>query len=364
MIAILLPEDKRELMKWSMAAIAAVTLALSIYVFVAYDNDVGGYQFMTEKYHWLPGLGVTFHLAVDGIATPMVLLTGIVMVTAVFMAWNMAPRAKDFFALLMVLVCGVYGVFLSLDLFFLFFFYELAVVPMYLLIGVWGSTRKEYGALKLVLYLVASSVLVWVGLIAIYVEAGIGTFNLLELEQAGFDSTFQRVVFPLLMFGFGVLAGLWPFHTWSPDGHAAAPTSVSMLHAGVLMKLGRVRNNTCRAGPAAPGSRGLAAGIGRAGDGERGVWSDVGAGAEGHEVHHRLFQREPHGLRADGHRHPGPEGLDRRGLPDVLPRDNDGPLLRPGRCDLRPGPHPGHLGTPGTLQAYGGDCSVLCSGRD
>ena len=108
MLAVLLPENKRELMKWSMAAIAAVTLALSIYVFVAYDNDVGGYQFMTEKYHWLPGLGVTFHLAVDGIATPMVLLTGIVMVTAVFMAWNTAPRAKDFFALFMVL--GLRGV--------------------------------------------------------------------------------------------------------------------------------------------------------------------------------------------------------------------------------------------------------------
>ena len=245
-LAVLLPENKRELMKWSMAAIAALTLALSIYVFVAYDNDVGGYQFMTEKYHWLPGLGVTFHLAVDGIATPMVLLTGIVMVTAVFMAWNTAPRAKDFFALLMVLVCGVYGVFLSLDLFFLFFFYELAVVPMYLLIGVWGSTRKEYGALKLVLYLVASSVLVWVGLIAIYVWADIDSFNLRDLERAadtgmvlGIGSkTFQKVVFALLMFGFGVLAGLWPFHTWSPDGHAAAPTSVSMLHAGVLMKLG------------------------------------------------------------------------------------------------------------------------------
>ena len=225
-------------MKYSMAAVAAVTLALSIYLFVAYDNDLGGYQFETEKYNWLPGLGVTFHLAMDGIAAPMVLLTGIVMVTGVFMAWNTTPRAKDFFALFMALVCGVYGVFLSLDLFFLFFFYELAVVPMYLLIGVWGSTRKEYGALKLVLYLVASSVLVWVGLIAIYVHAGMGTFNLLELEQAGFDSTFQKIVFPLLMFGFGVLAGLWPFHTWSPDGHVAAPTSVSMLHAGVLMKLG------------------------------------------------------------------------------------------------------------------------------
>ncbi|MEE9199478.1 MAG: NADH-quinone oxidoreductase subunit M [Dehalococcoidia bacterium] len=237
-LAVLLPDSRRADMKLIMAVISFATLGFSIYVFVALDNGAEGFQFQTDRYEWLPGLGATFQLGIDGISAPMVLLTGIVMTTGVFMAWNIEPRTKDFFALLMTLVTGVYGVFLSLDLFFLFFFYELAVVPMYLLIGVWGSTRKEYGALKLVLYLVASSVLVWIGLIAIYVESGLGSFNLLDLEEAGFDSGFQRAVFPILMFGFGVLAGPWPFHTWSPDGHVAAPTSVSMLHAGVLMKLG------------------------------------------------------------------------------------------------------------------------------
>lgn len=237
-IAILLPESQRELIRLASAAIAAITLGFSIYVFAAYEVGTEGFQFQTDRYEWLSDLGITFQLGVDGISAPMVLLTGIVMVTAVFMAWNTEPRSKDFFVLLMTLVTGVYGVFLSLDLFFLFFFYELAVVPMYLLIGVWGSTRKEYGALKLVLYLVASSVLVWISLIAIYVESGLNTFNLLDLEEAGFDTGFQQALFPILTIGFGVLAGLWPFHTWSPDGHVAAPTSVSMLHAGVLMKLG------------------------------------------------------------------------------------------------------------------------------
>ena len=238
MLAVLLPHSQRAAMMLVEAVISFVTLGISIYVFVAFENGLEGFQFQTYRYEWLPDLGVTFQLGIDGISAPMVLLTGIVMVTGFFMAWNIEPRSKDFFALFMILVTGVYGVFMSLDLFFLFFFYELAVVPMYLLIGVWGSTRKEYGALKLVLYLVASSVLVWVALIAIYVESGIGSFNLLDLEEVGFDAGFQRAVFPLAMFGFGVLAGMWPFHTWSPDGHVAAPTSVSMLHAGVLMKLG------------------------------------------------------------------------------------------------------------------------------
>ncbi len=237
-VAVLLPDSQREIMKLFCAAVSAVTLGLSIYIFVAYDNDIREFQFLTERYEWLDAIGISFHLGVDGVATPMVLLTGIVMLTGMFMAWNIGPRSKDFFALFMTLVTGVYGVFLSLDMFFLFFFYELAVVPMYLLIGVWGSTRKEYGALKLVLYLVASSILVWVGIIAIYVEGGINSFHILDLQEVGFDSGFQRALYPLMMVGFGVLAGLWPFHTWSPDGHVAAPTSVSMLHAGVLMKLG------------------------------------------------------------------------------------------------------------------------------
>jgi NADH-quinone oxidoreductase subunit M len=140
----------------------------------------------------------------------------------------------------------VFGVFVSLDLFFFFFFYELAVLPMYLLIGVWGSSSefptfsraKEYGAMKLMIFLVAGSVLIWIAVMAIFVESGIGSFNLLELQNVTFSDNFQRVFFPFLMVGFGVLAGLWPFHTWSPDGHVAAPTAVSMVHAGVLMKLG------------------------------------------------------------------------------------------------------------------------------
>ena len=145
-----------------------------------------------------------------------------------------------------MLIAGVFGVFVSMDMFFFFFFYELAVLPMYLLIGVWGSSSsfksfnrtKEYSAMKLVLYLVAASILIWVSILAIFVESGLGTFNIVELSKISLSEDFQKIFFPLLMIGFGVLAGLWPFHTWSPDGHVAAPTAVSMVHAGVLMKLG------------------------------------------------------------------------------------------------------------------------------
>ncbi len=182
----------------------------------------------------------------DGIAAPMVLLTGIVLFTGVLISWRIANRNKDFFILYLLLLAGVFGVFVSVDMFFFFFFYELAVLPMYMLIGIWGSSStfatfsrtKEYSAMKLMLFLVAGSVLVWIAIMAIFVEAGLGTFNLMELQHVTFDNNFQRVFFPFLMIGFGVLAGLWPFHTWSPDGHVAAPTAVSMVHAGVLMKLG------------------------------------------------------------------------------------------------------------------------------
>jgi NADH-quinone oxidoreductase subunit M len=240
-----LPKDRLQHIRLTSAAVAVVITALTAYVFLAYDTAEAGYQ-LTREIQWLDSLGVTFSLGVDGISVPMVLLTGVVMFTGVLMSWNVEYRAKEFFVLFFLLVAGVFGVFVSLDLFFFFFFYELAVMPMYLLIGVWGSSSdfgsflrpKEYGAMKLMLYLVAGSVLVWVALVAVFVEGGIGTFSLLELEHVTFSENFQRIFFPLFMVGFGILAGLWPFHSWSPDGHVAAPTSVSMLHAGVLMKLG------------------------------------------------------------------------------------------------------------------------------
>ena len=234
------PQDAHRLVR----VVATVGLPLSVYAFFAYDSAQGGLQ-LTQQFEWLPSLGVTFSLGLTGITAPLFLLTGVVFFCGVLVSWNVQDRSKEFFLWLMLLVTGVYGVFASVDLFFFFFFYELAVVPMYLLIGVWGSTTdfgafvrtKEYGALKLVLYLVAGSVLVWVAIIAMWVEGG-HTLSMLELEQASFSRTFQIIFFPLIMVGFGILAGLWPFHTWSPDGHVAAPTAVSMLHAGVLMKLG------------------------------------------------------------------------------------------------------------------------------
>ena len=233
--------------------IAAVSLVLALVVFARYDYNEGGFQYIAS-YDWLPGpLDIRLSLGIDGISAPMVLLNGIVLFGGVLVSQTINHRTRDFFVLLFALSAGVYGVFVARDLFFLFFFYELAVLPMYLLIGVWGSSTdfrtflrtKEYGAMKLLIFLVAGSILVWIGILALYVEAwnlGMETFSLSGLqtlsENGAFDSEFQTWVFPLFMVGFGVLAGLWPFHTWSPDGHVAAPTAVSMLHAGVLMKLG------------------------------------------------------------------------------------------------------------------------------
>ena len=239
---------------WHFAiVVSGLALLFSILVFVRYDYGAGGYQFV-RTFQWLEApLNINLSLGLDGISAPLVLLNGIVLFGAVLISQTITHRTRDFFVLLLALGSGVFGVFVVRDLFFLFFFYELAVLPMYLLIGVWGSSTdfgtflrtKEYGAMKLMLYLVAGSVLVWVGILALYVEAnslGAPTFSIDGLgqlaQQGEFSESFQNWVFPLFMVGFGVLAGLWPFHTWSPDGHVAAPTGVSMLHAGVLMKLG------------------------------------------------------------------------------------------------------------------------------
>src|SRR3990170_3598707 len=225
---------------------------LALYVFFAYSFRDGDTFRFELSWPWLENVaflgenGISFHVGLDGVAAPMVLLTGIVAFAGVIVSWKIDYRNKDFFILFFTLVAGVFGTFESLDMFFFFFFYELAVLPMYLLIGVWGSSSvfptfartKEYGAMKLTVYLVAASILIFVGSLAVFVEAGLGTFDLPTLYQHQFDENFQKLVFPLFVIGCGVLAGLWPFHTWSPDGHVAAPTAVSMLHAGVLMKLG------------------------------------------------------------------------------------------------------------------------------
>src|ERR1022692_667778 len=190
------------------------------------------------KVPWVPALGIEYHLAADGISLALVLLTGLAAIAGILFSWNIEHRAKEFFALYLTLIAGVYGVFLSFDLFLLLVFYELAIIPKYFLIAIWGSTRKEYGAMNLALYSFVGSAMVLVGTIAAFVVAGGKTTNLIELARFPFPHSFQMWAFPLVFVGFGILAGLWPFHTWAPTGHVAAPTAASMLLAGVVMKLG------------------------------------------------------------------------------------------------------------------------------
>ncbi|MCF8078666.1 MAG: NADH-quinone oxidoreductase subunit M [Desulfobacterales bacterium] len=232
------PRKEAARIKKISAVSSGLTLAAAVYLFFAYDRGVGGLQF-AEKVSWIPSLGISYFNAVDGFSLPMLLLTGIVFFTGVLTMWELTERVKEFFALVFLLVLGVYGLFMSLDLFFIFVWYDVSLFPMYLLIAVWGSTRKEYGAMKLTLYLLAGSALILPALLYLVVASGLGTFDLLQLmAPETFTPAQQRFAFVLFYIGFGILAGVWPFHTWSPVGHVAAPTAVSMIHAGVLMKIG------------------------------------------------------------------------------------------------------------------------------
>ncbi|SNR72804.1 complex I subunit 4 family protein [Lutibacter flavus] len=196
----------------------------------------------TKDYVWFEQFNIHYAIGVDGISVALLLLTSIVVLAGVFISWKTDDLPKEFFISLLVLSTGVYGFFISIDLFTMFVFYEIAVIPMYLLIGIWGSGPKEYSAMKLTLMLMGASAVLLVGVLGIYfnsnADGGALTFNILEIAQVNIPFEAQKLFFPLTFIGFAVLGALFPFHTWSPDGHASAPTAVSMLHAGVLMKLG------------------------------------------------------------------------------------------------------------------------------
>ncbi len=252
LILLCLKNEQKFLIRAVSLVSAGISLALAIFTFVTYDKTLGGLQFV-EKYEWVKTFGITYFVGVEGLNAPLLLLTGIVIFTGVLTMWELEDRTKEYFIWMLALVTGVFGVFMSYDMFFFFLFYEIAVVPMYILILVWGSTRKEYAAMKLTLYLMAGSGLIIPGILLLYASSGLNTFNMVILHGAHFTPWIQKVAFVLLLFGFGVLAAVWPFHTWSPVGHVAAPTAVSMLHAGVLMKLGsfailRVAMFLCPAG--------------------------------------------------------------------------------------------------------------------
>ncbi len=238
LVILFIPEERQMQIKWVSAVFSGITLILSVYLFFAYDKGQGGLQFV-EKVPWVESLGITYFNAADGFNLPMLLLTGIVFFTGVLTMWELDYRVKEFFALYFLLVTGVFGLFMSMDLFFIFIWYDISLFPMYLLIAIWGSTRKEYGAMKLTLYLLAGSALILPAIVYLFVQAGLNTFDVTILMQPGTFTPFeQKFAFIFLFIGFGILAAVWPFHTWSPVGHVAAPTPVSMVHAGVLMKIG------------------------------------------------------------------------------------------------------------------------------
>ena len=238
LVILFIPDERKMLIKWVSLVFSGITMLLSIYLFFTYDKTQGGIQFV-EKVLWVKSLGIYYFNGVDGFSLPMLMLTGIVLFTGVLTMWELETRVKEFFAFTFLLVAGVFGVFMSMDLFFIFVWYDVSLFPMYPLIAIWGSTRKEYGAMKLTLYLLAGSALILPGILYLFVHSGLNTFDLVALMKPGTFTPFQqKFAFILLYLGFGILAGVWPFHTWSPVGHVAAPTAVSMIHAGVLMKLG------------------------------------------------------------------------------------------------------------------------------
>ena len=226
-------------------ASALVVCAVALVIMYLNDRAVGaeGEMLYTASFTWFEPLHIKYSVGVDGISVAMLLLSAIIVFTGTFASWKLKPLTKEYFLWFTLLSTGVFGFFISIDLFTMFMFYEIALIPMYLLIGVWGSGHKEYSAMKLTLMLMGGSALLMCGIFGIFYGAGGQTFDILEIANhtggAHEISLGQQYIwFPLTFIGFGVLGALFPFHTWSPDGHASAPTAVSMLHAGVLMKLG------------------------------------------------------------------------------------------------------------------------------
>ncbi len=244
-LAILLCKGAKQVRTASLVA-SAIQLGLTLYIAFEYYTlrRAGDHSpfMMQSNLNWFPQFGISLHMGIDGISLAMLLLTSVVVLCGVLVSWNISYLTKEFYFLLILLSMGAYGFFISLDLFTLFFFLELAVIPKFMLIGIWGSGRKEYAAMKLALMLMGGSALILIGLLGVYFNShtsgGLPTFDLLKLSVVHIPRNAQHILFPFLFLGFGVFTAIFPFHTWAPDGHSSAPTAASMFLAGISMKLG------------------------------------------------------------------------------------------------------------------------------
>jgi NADH-quinone oxidoreductase subunit M len=243
-LAILLVKGLKQVRMVALLGSAAQLVLCFILLYLYYqerNNGNAGDFLFQSGYVWYEPLGINYHVGVDGISIAMILLTAFVVMAGVLVSWKMEKMNKEFFFLLIFLSLGAYGFFISLDLFTLFFFLEIAVIPKFLLIGIWGSGKKEYSAMKLALMLMGGSALVFVGLAGLYFNTNVNgahTFSFLQIAQQHIPVGVQKVFFPFAFVGFGIFTALFPFHTWVPDGHSSAPTAASMFLAGISMKLG------------------------------------------------------------------------------------------------------------------------------
>ncbi len=269
-ILFFISNEQKDLVRGIAATFSGISLVASVYLFYIFDIEKGGFQFQSQTV-WSEDLGISFFLGVDGIGTPMLLASALLMFCGIFVSWDIKDRLKEFYINLLVLGSATMGVYMSLDLFFLFFFYELSVIPMYLFLTMWGrhtkgyldmkgklnmageekrdsvnfflnfnKNSKEYAAMKLTLYLSLGAVVSLLGILLVYVETGLNTFNLIEIAEKGnMSAGIREAAFFLIFIGFAPIAAIFPFHSWSPVGYAAAPAAASMMHAGVLKKLGQ-----------------------------------------------------------------------------------------------------------------------------
>ena len=236
-----IPGDRTSAIRGVTLGASGLTALLALVAFCSFDPD-GGLQFETE-WTWVESLGLKFYLAADGINIGIIFMGAVVAFAAVCCAGDVTHRIKEFYFLLNLMICGILGAFASMDLFFFYFFHELALVPTFIMIGVWGrGQNRNYATYKITLYLSFGALLALIGLIGVYVQTGAESFSIPYLmkavEEKPIMESAQQWIFPLLMFGFGILVSLWPFHTWAPLGYGAAPTATAMLHAGVLKKFG------------------------------------------------------------------------------------------------------------------------------
>ncbi|OGB90655.1 hypothetical protein A2625_04435 [candidate division WOR-1 bacterium RIFCSPHIGHO2_01_FULL_53_15] len=236
LVLLFTPRDKAAFIKVFATAVSAVPLALTGILWYLFDRGAAGFQFQ-EVFQWLPTLGIKYHLGIDGISLPMLVLTALLTTLSLIYSWIIKERPKEYFILFLLLEIGMLGVFSALDLFLFYIFWEVSLVPMYFLIGVWGGARKEYAAIKFFLYTLAGSLAMLLSILILYFNASPHSFDLLELSKIA-DPRLGALVFLGFFLAFAIKVPMFPFHTWLPDAHVEAPTAGSVILAGVLLKMG------------------------------------------------------------------------------------------------------------------------------